>query len=91
MSRRLSAALGAGPTCVVTDRPFLVECHAGHRGEEAPRRFRQAGRWVGVVDVVNRWMTPDHRCFIVTGNDGGTYVLRHNVMADTWELLEGSP
>ena len=74
----------------MTVQPFHVECYAGHRGEEAPRRFRVAGRWVDVAGIVTRWMTPDHRCFTVTGTDGGTYVLRHRVMTDTWELLEGN-
>jgi hypothetical protein len=42
-----------------------VECYAGHRGEETPRRFTLDGRTVEVVDVLDTWPAPDHRYFKV--------------------------
>lgn len=63
-----------------------VECYAGYRGEETPRRFFIQERAVEVLDVVDRWLAPDHRYFKVTGDDGGTYILRHDVTSDSWEL-----
>ena len=63
-----------------------VECHAGHRGEETPRRFFVGERAVEVVEVVDRWLAPDHRYFKVTGHDGDIYLLRHDPLADVWEL-----
>ena len=42
-----------------------VECYAGHRGEETPRRFFLGARPVEVVDVIDRWLAPDHRYFRV--------------------------
>ncbi len=63
-----------------------VECHAGYRGEETPRRFTLGQRRVEVVDVIDRWYGPDHRYFKLLGDDGATYLLRHDETAERWEL-----
>jgi hypothetical protein len=63
-----------------------VDCYAGHRGEELPRRFTVGDRQIEVIEVVDAWLAPDHRYFKVTGDDGFTYLLRHDVVADRWEL-----
>ena len=55
-----------------------VDCYAGHRGEETPRRFCLGDRWIEVVELVDQWLAPDHRYFKVTGDDRGTYILRHD-------------
>jgi hypothetical protein len=70
-------------------RGFLaveVECYAGYRGEETPRRFRLADRQVEVAEVVDRWLAPDHRYFKVRDTDGDLYILRHDLAGDRWEL-----
>ncbi len=56
-----------------------VDCYAGHRGEETPRRFELGGRRVEVLEVVDRWYGPDHRYFKVR--------LRHDEPADRWETV----
>lgn len=68
--------------------PFTlrVECYAGHRGEETPLAFHIGARRIAVLDVVDRWLAPDHRYFKVRGDDGGTYILRHDAAQDRWEL-----
>ncbi len=63
-----------------------VECHAGHRGEETPRRFRMDERTIEVAEVLDRWLAPDHRYFKVRGHDGHVYILRHDPAADRWEM-----
>lgn len=63
-----------------------VECHAGHRGEETPRRIRFDARVVEVADVIDRWHGPDHRYFKLLGEDGATYILRHDERRGCWEL-----
>lgn len=63
-----------------------VECHAGYRGEEAPLRFFLGKRLVEVEEVLDRWIDPNHRYFKVKGNDGGTYILRHDAKAGRWEM-----
>lgn len=63
-----------------------VECYAGHRGEETPRRFYLGERAVEVSEVLDRWLSPDHRYFKVRGSDGGEYLLRHDADSGEWEL-----
>ena len=46
------------PDDVLTIR---VECHAGHRGEEGPRRFWIGDRPVTASEIFDRWLAPDHR------------------------------
>ena len=68
-----------------------VDCHAGHRGEETPRRFALGSRQVEVLEVVDRWYGPDHRYFKVRGDDGAVYILRHDEPADRWEIVVLTP
>ncbi len=63
-----------------------VECYAGYRGEETPRSFRLGGKTIGVTEIVDRWLAPDHRYFKLIGNDGDTYIIRHDERSQRWEL-----
>ncbi|MFB3852813.1 MAG: hypothetical protein ACE148_03195 [Vicinamibacterales bacterium] len=63
-----------------------VECYAGHRGEQTPRRFWLERREVSVAEVLDAWLAPDHRYFKVRDDDGDIYILRHDGVADRWEL-----
>jgi hypothetical protein len=63
-----------------------VECYAGYRGEETPRRFRLGSREFQVASVIDRWLAPGHRYFKVQDADGDLHVVRHDVAADRWEL-----
>jgi hypothetical protein len=63
-----------------------VECHAGYRGEETPRRFHIGTRNIEVIEVIDRWISPDHRYFKVLGNDEGIYILRYDTSTNRWEL-----
>jgi hypothetical protein len=63
-----------------------VDCYSGYRGEETPRRFRLDDREIEVSEVVGRWLDPDHRYFKVVGDDGATYILRHDLETDVWQL-----
>jgi hypothetical protein len=64
-----------------------VECYAGHRGEQTPRRFHLGERAVEIADVLDQWLAPDHRYFKVRGAEGATYLLRHDVVSGLWELI----
>lgn len=63
-----------------------VECYAGYRGEEEPRRLRIGARWITVSEVIDRWLAPQHRYFKLRGDDGGIYLLRHDALRAVWEL-----
>lgn len=59
-----------------------VECYAGHRGEQTPRRFRLGEREI----EVDAWLAPDHRYFKVRDAQGDLYILRHDLVWSRWEL-----
>ncbi|MFO7594154.1 MAG: hypothetical protein R6X15_08945 [Pseudomonadota bacterium] len=63
-----------------------VECYAGHRADEEPRRFYIGEREVGITEILDRRLDPEHRCFKVRGDDGGIYLLRHDTARDHWAL-----
>ncbi|MCW8964865.1 MAG: hypothetical protein OQL16_13800 [Gammaproteobacteria bacterium] len=63
-----------------------VECYAGHRADEEPRRFFIGEREIKISETIDRWLDPQHRYFKVRGDDGGIYILRHDVDSDTWEM-----
>jgi len=63
-----------------------VECYAGYRGEETPRRFHLGDKAENIVEVLDRWLSPEHRYFRCLSSDGSTYILRHDVRADRWEV-----
>ncbi|HKK07188.1 MAG: hypothetical protein P8009_02690 [Gammaproteobacteria bacterium] len=68
------------------DLRVRVECYAGYRGEEGPRRFHIGERTVDVEAICDRWLGPTHRYFKVRGSDKGIYILRHDVQSGAWEL-----
>jgi hypothetical protein len=67
-------------------RARLSNGHAGHRGEETPRRLSFDGRTVEVTEVLDAWLAPDHRYFKVRGDNGAYYILRNGVVTGRWEL-----
>ncbi|MFQ5775715.1 MAG: hypothetical protein ACE5GS_14430 [Kiloniellaceae bacterium] len=64
-----------------------VECYAGYRGEQTPRRMLFGARAVEVREVLDQWLAPDHRYFKLRGADGATYLLRHDTVTGVWELV----
>lgn len=64
-----------------------VECYAGYRAEETPRRFYLGERCIEVAEVIDRWLDPAHRYFKLRGDDDGIYILRHSLEEDIWELI----
>ena len=73
----------------MNQRPSLeihVECYAGHRGEQTPRRLTFDDRTVEVAKVLDAWLAPDHRYFKVRGDNGACYIVRNDVGSGLWEL-----
>jgi hypothetical protein len=64
-----------------------VECYAGHRGAQTPRRFSFGGRSIEVVEVLDAWFGPDYRYFKVRGDNAAAYILRHDEGAGGWQLI----
>ena len=64
-----------------------VDCYAGYRGEETPRHIKLANNKIEVVQVLDRWLAPDHRYFKLLGDDEATYIIRHDSVSGRWELV----
>jgi hypothetical protein len=71
---------------VVPEAEIRVECYAGYRGDETPRRLVIGERTVEVEEVLGRWVAPDHRGFELLGDDGAEYRVRHVEARGAWEL-----
>ena len=63
-----------------------VDCYAGYKGDETPRRFYFGERVVEIVEVSDRWLAPAYAYFKVRADDGDTYILCHDVGSGHWEL-----
>ena len=63
-----------------------VDCYAGYRGEETPRRLTMGTCRIDIVAVEDRWLAPEHRYFKLIGDDDGLYIVRHDTRLDVWEL-----
>ena len=64
-----------------------VECYAGYRAEESPRRFFIGKREIEVIEIIDRWLDPAHSHFKVRGDDGGIYILRYDQDSGSWEMI----
>jgi len=63
-----------------------VECYAGYRGQQEPRAFWLGEQRIAAVEILDRWIAPDHRYFRVKGDDGDVYVLRSDEATGGWTL-----
>lgn len=68
-------------------KTIRVECYAGHRADESPRRFSFGQRTIEVSEILDRWLDPAHSYFKVRGGDGAIYILRHDRTSDLWEMI----
>lgn len=63
-----------------------VDCYAGYRGEETPRRIWLGGQCLEVTAILDRWLAPDHRYFKLRTGDYGIWIIRHDTISAAWEL-----
>jgi hypothetical protein len=73
--------------------PIQVECYAGSKADETPRRFLWEERAIEVAEVVDRWYQvegkpewPRADYFKVRGLDEHQYLLKHDLESDEWFL-----
>ncbi len=77
-----------GPV-IPPDEPVRVECYAGNRAEETPRRLWAGNRWEDLV-VLDRWVSeaaeggPRIRWFKVRLNRGTDGLIYHDEGLDLW-------
>jgi hypothetical protein len=70
-----------------------VECYAGAKADETPRRFSAEGQTIEVSEVLDRWYQieskpewPLANYFKVSTADGRVYLLKHDLESDEWFL-----
>jgi len=63
-----------------------VECYAGYKGEQYPRRFTLRDLTWEVEEIEDQWYSPSSQYFRVRAGDGNIYVLRHDQERDFWTL-----
>jgi hypothetical protein len=70
-----------------------VECYAGAKADETPRRFIWAEKPIEVGEVLDRWYQvesqpewPHADYFKVRGMDQTEYLLKHDLESDEWFL-----
>lgn len=63
-----------------------VICYAGYQAEESPLRFFLGQRQIEVIEIIDRWLAPEHRYYKVRGDDRGIYILRYDVPNDRWQM-----
>lgn len=75
--------------------PIQVQCYAGYKADESPRRFRWENGWIEVREIRDRWYQgqrdpewPVADYFKVVGDDGHEYLLRHDRESDEWCLAQ---
>src|SRR5207249_8051138 len=51
-----------------------VECHAGYRGDETPRRFHLEGKTIEIAAIIGRWKEPGVLLFRVQSIEGRVYL-----------------
>ena len=73
--------------------PIQVECYAGVKADETPRRFTLEERTIEVGEVLDRWYQVESKpewpradYFKVRGADGPEYLLKHDLESDEWFL-----
>ena len=73
--------------------PIQVECYAGDKADETPRRFLWSERTIEVVEVLDRccqveskpeWPRADY--FKARAADASEFLLKHDLESDEWFL-----
>lgn len=89
VSPHYASGLGRRSDATERDEPARVECYAGSRGEERPRRLWRRGRWEEVT-VLERWVGESvegasrTRWFRVRLEQGTEGLLSHDEELDAW-------
>ena len=73
--------------------PIQVECYAGAKADETPRRFTWVERTIEVDEVLDRWYQAESKpewpradYFKVRAVDTREYLLKHDLESDEWFL-----
>jgi hypothetical protein len=66
-------------------QPITVLASRSEQGTPEPSAFYLGERRIDVVEVLDRWLAPDHGYFKLLTTDG-IYILRHDDQENLWAL-----
>jgi hypothetical protein len=73
--------------------PIQVQCYAGAKTDETPRRFTWESTLIEIDEVLDRWYQVESKpewpradYFKVRGADQKEYLLKHDLESDQWFL-----
>lgn len=55
-------------------------------GESVPAAFKLGGTDLAICEIIDRWPGENYSYFKVRAEDGALYILRHDKIAEQWEL-----
>jgi hypothetical protein len=73
--------------------PVQVLCHSGYKADEYPTAFYWDTRRFEIEEILDRWYQGDQNpeftqadYYKVRSSDQKIYILRHDLISDTWHL-----
>ena len=66
--------------------PVTIQTYSGYKSDERPTSFMVGRERLRVLQILDRWYSPDATCFKVVANNSRAYLLRHTLNLDQWEL-----
>ncbi len=63
-----------------------VECRPDHRGEPTPHVLHFGQTRLEVRELLDSWPGREYQYFKLLGEDGATYIVRHDLPSECWEL-----
>ncbi len=65
-----------------------VETYSGYKADERPTSFVIRERVLKVKECLDQWYGEGHAYFKVSADDGYTYIIRHDMNNDQWEMVK---
>lgn len=66
-----------------------VETYSGYKADEYPKKFWIEEKLFEIMDIEDRWYSPEYSYYKVFADDGKTYILRQYLENSQWEIVKG--
>lgn len=65
-----------------------VATYSGYKADERPTSFVISERTLKVKECLDRWYGEGHAYFKLSADDGYSYIIRHDIFNEEWELVK---
>ncbi len=65
---------------------IVADCRPGPGGVSTPHTLHLGRTRVALKALLDSWLGADHHYFKLLGEDGATWIVRHDLTEDRWEL-----